>query len=212
MRETLEEVHRATMMNPRAAAEYAPLVDPGDPATGRPPQKLCVFVWDSWQVKIQKPGNHKNQRGTYSTKIKGNSLQRMEGVDLEGKPVFALCPSASISPRATDESISFFTLQNEAVTGARGGFTDMLVGLPEYCMVHLWDNGYRYWCILKIVYCFIFLLHSLIRWISISSFLDSSWLYPSAHDPELLSYFTMGIGKELRMIVRMHTMLVLLLI
>ena len=163
MRETLEEVHRATMMNPRAAAEYAPLVHPGDPATGRPPQKLCVFVWDSWQVKIQKPGNHKNQRGTYSTKIKGNSLQRMEGVDLEGKPVFALCPSASISPRATDESISFFTLQNEAVTGARGGFTDMLVGLPEYCMVHLWDNGYRYWCILKIVYGFIFLLHSIIR-------------------------------------------------
>ena len=135
MTETLEEVHRATMMNPRAAALYGPLVQLGE--------NLCVLVWDSWPVLLQKPGNHSNQRGSWSTKHHGNSLSRMEASDLEGRPVFTLNLSASTSPRATDESMSFFNLQLEAQAGLRGGFTDMLVGLPGYTMVHLFDNGYR---------------------------------------------------------------------
>ena len=136
MIDTLEEVHRATMQNPRAAALYSVLCQPGE--------KLCMVIWDSWPVKIQKPGNHKNQRASWSTKIHGNCLSRMEGSDLEGRPVFKLCTSASTSPRATDEAIAFFTLEMEMVTGQRGGLTDMLIGRPGYCMVHLFDNGYRY--------------------------------------------------------------------
>ena len=119
-----------------AAAVFAPLVQPG--------QKLCMVIWDSWPLQIQKPGNHKDMRATWSTKIHGSSLSRMEGCDVEGRPVFKLCASASISPRATDESIMYFTLETEAVTGVRGGLTDMLVGEPDYCMVHLFDNGFRY--------------------------------------------------------------------
>ena len=135
MRSVLEEVHRATMQNPRAAALFSVLVQPGE--------LLCMFIWDSWPVKIQKPGNHKDQRSTWSSKITGNCLSRMEACDLEGKPVFKLCTSASTSPRATDEAISFFTLEMEAVTGLRGGLTTMLVGQPGFTMVHLFDNGYR---------------------------------------------------------------------
>ena len=136
MIQTLEEIHRATMMNPRAAEQYAPLVQPGD--------KLCVCVWDSYPIKFEKPGNHRDQRASWSTKHHGNSLSRMEAVDLEGRPVFTLPLSASTSPRATDESMSFFILQLEAQAGLRGGMTEMLVGRPGYTMVHLLDNGYRY--------------------------------------------------------------------
>ena len=132
----LEEIHRATMIDPRASALYAPLVRPGE--------KLAVVVWDSYTVDIQKPGNHRESRATFSSNIKGHCFLRMEGSDLEGRPVFKLCPSASTSPRATDESISYFTLEMEAVIGQRGGFRDMLIGQPGNCMVHLLDNGYRY--------------------------------------------------------------------
>ena len=135
MTDTLEEIHRATMMNPRAAEMFGGLAQPG--------QKLCVIGWDSWAVKEQKPSNHRNQRASWSTKISGNCMTRMEASDLEGKPVFKLCLSASTSPRATDESLAFFTMEMEMVTGQRGGFRDMFVGLPGYCMVHLLDNGYR---------------------------------------------------------------------
>ena len=123
------------MMDSRASSLYAPLVRPGE--------KLGLVCWDSHAVEFQKPGNHRENRGTYCPKIKDHCFLRMEGSDLEGKPVFKLCPSASTSPRATDESISYFTLEMEAVIGQRGGFRDMLVGLPGYCMVHLFDNGYR---------------------------------------------------------------------
>ena len=136
MIQTLEEIHRATMMNPRAAAEYAPLVPPGN--------KLCVQVWDSYPIKFEKPGNHRDQRSSWSTKHHGNSLSRLESVDLEGRPVFTLPLSASTSPRATDESMCFFVLQLETQAGLRGGMTEMLVGRPGYTMVHLLDNGFRY--------------------------------------------------------------------
>ena len=135
MRSVLEEVHRATMQNPRAAALFSVLVQPGE--------LLCMLIWDSWPVQIQKPGNHSDQRATWSSKITGNCLARMEACDAEGKPVFKLCTSASTSPRATDEAISFFTLEMEAVTGLRGGLTTMLVSQPGFTMVHLFDNGYR---------------------------------------------------------------------
>ena len=47
MVDILEEVHRATMMNPRAVALYGPLAQPGE--------KLCVFAHDGWPVLIEKP-------------------------------------------------------------------------------------------------------------------------------------------------------------
>ena len=137
MRETLEEVWIATMMNPRAMAEYAPLCPPGS--------KLCVVVWDSYPVKHQKPGNHRNQRASWSTKHHGNSLSIMEAVDLEGRPIFTLNLSASSSPRATDEAMMYLMLQLEANVGLIGGLTAILVGLPGYTMLHLFDNGFRYW-------------------------------------------------------------------
>lgn len=136
MRETLEEVHRATMMDPRAAEVYGHLCAPGE--------KLCVFVHDAWPVGIQKPEHHPNQRVTWRTKNKENCLSRFECCDLEGRPVFVHLLAASSSPRATDEALAYYLLDLEQVTGLQGGFTAMLVGLPGYCMVHLFDNGYRY--------------------------------------------------------------------
>ena len=135
MIEVLEEVHRATMMNPKAAALYGVLCQPGE--------KLTVLAWDGWNVKIQKPKNPYVQKPTWSTKHLGNSFLRLEACDLEGRPVHALCLSGSISPRCTDESISYYNLELEAVVGMQGGFTDMLVGRPGYRMVHLFDNGFR---------------------------------------------------------------------
>ena len=125
------------MQNPRAAALFSVLCQPGE--------KLCMMIWDSWPVKIQKSENHKNQRSSWSTKHHGNSLSRLEASDLEGRPVFTLPLSASISPRATDESMTYFTLELEAVAGLRGGLTQILVGLPGFRMVHLFDNGFRYY-------------------------------------------------------------------
>ena len=135
MRDLLEEVVRATASNSRASALFNCLVRPG--------QKLCVLVWDSWAVKIEKPGNFKDQRATWSTKIHGNAFNRLEAVDLEGRPVFVLPPSASTSPRATDESMCFYILEAENVNGKRGGLTDILLGLPDLVMVHIVDNGFR---------------------------------------------------------------------
>ena len=136
MRATLEEAHRATMLNPRAAALYGVLCQPGE--------LLVVLGWDGWPVQIEKPTNHKDQRATWSTKINGNSFTRLEACDLEGRPVFTLLLSSSISPRSTDESICFFTLELEQVAGLQGGMNDILVGLPQFTMVHLFDNGFRY--------------------------------------------------------------------
>ena len=136
MTDTLEEVHRATMLNERASALYGVL--------SQPAEKLCVLVWDSWSVQVQKPGNHKNQRATWSTKHHGNSFSRLEAFDLEGKPIYTLNLSASTSPRATDESISFHFLDVESQAGLQGGLTAMLVGLPGYRVVHFFDNGFRY--------------------------------------------------------------------
>ena len=139
MRAVLEELHRATMMNPRAVALYSVLCLPG--------QLLVAMAWDSHPVQIEKPSNHRDQRASWSTKHHGNSFSRLEGCDMEGKPAFTLNLSASVSPRATDESMSFWTLELEQVAGLRGGLTDILVGLPEFCMVHLFDNGFRYYMI-----------------------------------------------------------------
>ena len=123
------------MCNERAAALFGVLCGPG--------QKLCMVGWDSWQVKVQKPSNHTDQRATFSTKIKANSMSHMEGCDMEGRPVFTFNLSSSISPRSTDEAICFYTIDLEARAGLAGGFTSILVGRPEYCMVHLFDNGFR---------------------------------------------------------------------
>ena len=136
MIDTLDELHRATLMNSRASALYEPLRLQGE--------KLCVCVWDSYPIKIQKPQNHRNQRASWSTKHHGNSLSRLEMCDLEGRPVFTLPVSASTSPRATDESMAFFILDLESVVQQQGGLTAMLVGRPGYRMVHLLDNGFRY--------------------------------------------------------------------
>ena len=135
MTDLLEEVHRATMMNPRASALYGVLCQPGE--------KLCLLAWDGWPVTIEKPSNHRNQHGSWSTKHHGNSFNCIEAVDMEGRPVFCLCLSNSISPRCTDESMAYYTLELEDVALLQGGFKAVLVGLPGYCLVHLFDNGFR---------------------------------------------------------------------
>ena len=131
----MEEVHRATMSQERASNVFGVLAQPGE--------KMCVFVWDGFPVKIEQPSNHHDGSATFSTKHHGHSLNRIEAVDLEGRPVFTLNLSASISPRATDESMSFFNLDTESTMGLQGGFIAMLVGLPGYLMIHLFDNGFR---------------------------------------------------------------------
>ena len=52
--------------------------------------------------------------------------------------------SSSISPKSTDEALAWFQLDLEAKAGLHGGLTDMLVGLPGFCVVHLMDNCFRY--------------------------------------------------------------------
>ena len=134
MEDCLEEACRATYMNPRAAALYGGLCQPGE--------RLVVIVWDSYPVKIEKPGDHKLQKATFSTKHHGNSLTRLEGCDLEGRPLFSLLLSASISPRGTDESLCAHQLEIEHVTGVTGGLTSMFVGTPRFRMTHLMDKGF----------------------------------------------------------------------
>ena len=135
MRDLLEEAHSATMRNTRASALYGHLCRNGE--------KLVVIAWDSWLVKIQKPENHSDQKATWSSKKHCNGCTRMEACDLEGRPVFALNLGSSCSPRSTDEAILYYTLDLEGREGLSGGLTDMLVGLPGYCIVHLFDKGFR---------------------------------------------------------------------
>ena len=71
-------------------------------------------------------------------------MTRMEACDLEGRPVFTFTLGASSSLRATDEALSFFYLDLESTAGLTGGFTAVLVAGPGYCIVHLFDNGFRY--------------------------------------------------------------------
>ena len=135
MRAVLEEAHRATLQNERAATLYGVLARPGE--------LLVVLAWDSWPVQIQKAQNHHNQKATWSTKHHGNSLSRLEACDLEGRPVFTINLSASTSPRATDEAMCYFIMDVERTMGMRGGLADKFVGLPGFCLVHLFDNGFR---------------------------------------------------------------------
>ena len=155
MRALLEEAHRATMQNERAAAKFGVLCRPPVPAipaqNGQPAvpaqegEKLVIYALDSWPILTQKPSNHHNQRATWSTKHHGNSLSRLEACDMEGRPVFTVNLSASTSPRATDESMCFFNLEMEAMVGLQGGLADKLSGLqlPGFCIVLLMDNGFR---------------------------------------------------------------------
>ena len=135
MTAVLEEVHRATMMDERAATIFGGLCQPGE--------KLALFCWDGWPVLFQKPENHTNQDASWCTKHHGNSFSRIEACDLEGRPVFTLNLSASTSPRATDEAMCYFFLEVEQMMGMTGGLIAKFVGLPGYCVVHLFDNGFR---------------------------------------------------------------------
>ena len=121
-------------MNPRASAVYGVLCRPGE--------KLCVLVWDSWPVLIEKPTNHQPQKASWSTKVYENAFSRLEACDLEGRPIFMLCLAASLSPRATDESLCAHLLEIEAVSGIEGGLSTMLDGAPGFCVVLLFDNGF----------------------------------------------------------------------
>ena len=62
---------------------------------------------------------------------------------MEGQPVFMTCLAASSSPRATDEALSYFLCDLEGVAGINGGLTAVIVGLGDYCIVHLFDQGFR---------------------------------------------------------------------
>ena len=103
-----------------------------------------MVVWDGVPTKFETPENHKNKKGCFTTKHHGTSFNRLEGVDLEGRPVFLICLAASTSPRATDEAMCYFLLELEENAGLDGGLKAMLVGAPGYCMVHYFDNGFRY--------------------------------------------------------------------
>lgn len=133
----LEEAHRATNQNERAAALYNHLLQ-----QGQPNDKLVVLVWDTIPIKIQRVGNHSDQRALYSTKIKGHALTRLEACDLEGRPVFNHTFSASTSPTATDEATCFAVLDHKLTNNIDGGLKTQLLGLPGYSMVHLFDHGF----------------------------------------------------------------------
>ena len=95
----MEEAHGATLSDERTAAMFyrAGIVPNGD--------KLCVLVWDSRPIKMQKPRSLRHGRRTFSGKTKGNCATLLSACDLEGKPVFTLPVSPSISPNCTDESL-----------------------------------------------------------------------------------------------------------
>ena len=71
-----------------------------------------------------------------------NYVNRIEAVDITGRPIFSLLLSASISPRATDEGIAAFFAELEALAPQNGSLAAILRGLPGYRMVHLFDKGF----------------------------------------------------------------------
>ena len=99
LHDCLEEVHGATLSDERTTAMFyrSGIVPIG--------HKLCVLVWDSRPIKMQRPRNLRHGRQTFSGKVKGNCATLLSACDLEGKPVFTLPVSPSISPNCTDESL-----------------------------------------------------------------------------------------------------------
>ena len=56
MRALLEEAHRATMQNERAAAKFGVLCRPPAPAVpAQNGEKLVIYALDSWPILTQKP-------------------------------------------------------------------------------------------------------------------------------------------------------------
>ena len=39
-------------------------------------EKLCVIVWDAWEILVQRSSNHRHSKASYSTKHKMNAYHR----------------------------------------------------------------------------------------------------------------------------------------
>ncbi len=103
MRDLLEEVHNATMQNERTSEIFSPLCQgkqeqiitrgfhpwlDATPLTIKSVnliiylqnvlagEKLCVIVWDAWEILVQRSANHRHSKASYSTKHKMNAYHR----------------------------------------------------------------------------------------------------------------------------------------
>ena len=65
----------------------------------------------------------------------------MEVVTATGKVIWTFPLGGSISPRDTDEGLSQWFLNIEALSPNQGSFEALLRGLPGYRVVHLFDKG-----------------------------------------------------------------------
>ena len=132
----LNEAAAATAANPRVSREFEVL-------KRNQQDQLVVIAWDSYCAMIEKPTDASEMRLLFSTKIKETAFTRLEGVDMEGRPVFFLSLCMSCSPKGCDESCSAYQLRLETRAGTTGGFESVLVGggIPGFCIVHVFDKG-----------------------------------------------------------------------
>ena len=120
MRELLEEVHYATMMNTRFATSFLPTMQE---AIRRNPNlqgyKLCGCSWDSRHILIAHCICFDHQKRQYSSKVCNNAIVKTAMCDMCGKQKFHYTVSASISPANTDESLCGFLIDLENATGRK---------------------------------------------------------------------------------------------
>ena len=122
-------------MDQRFCEVVQPLVRPGE--------RVCAFFWDSHPIDINKSENHLNSRMNYSSKDKEPKLHRMEAATIGGMPIFSLPVTSSSSPLATDESIMDNILRIEEAAGTAGGLLDLMMSIPGYKIVHVFDKGFK---------------------------------------------------------------------
>ena len=111
----LNEAAAATAANPCVSREFEVLKH-------NQQDQLVVIAWDLYCAMIEKPTEANKMRLLFSTKIKETVFSRLEGVDMEGWPVFFPLLRTSCSPKGCNESCSAYQLWLETQAETTGGF------------------------------------------------------------------------------------------
>jgi len=90
--EIMEEARMATLEH----GTMFPVVEMMRILMGHANLRSVVLVWDSRDVKLQKITDLEAQKGTYSTKIKGNAVRKIQCSSLDGKAKFIHCLTDSV--------------------------------------------------------------------------------------------------------------------
>ena len=68
---------------------------------------------------------------------------RLECVTITGIVLYSCVLTNAITPHNTDESVAANMARTDQQLGKQGNILRLLVGFPDFFLVHLFDNGFR---------------------------------------------------------------------